>query len=107
MLRFLAVRLAAMVATVLVVAMAVFVVLTVIPGDAARLMVGVEATPERYEAARRALGLDQPWPLRLAHWLWRALHGDLGTSWRYRDWPVAALLAQGIRVTFPLALFAS
>lgn len=96
-----------MVATVLVVAMAVFLVLTVIPGDAARLMVGAEATPERYEAARRALGLDQPWFLRLGQWIWRALHGDLGTSWRYRGWPVAALLAQGIRVTFPLALLAS
>lgn len=96
-----------MVATVFGVAMAVFVVLTVIPGDAARLMVGAEATPERYAAARQALGLDQPWPRRLADWLGRALRGDLGTSWRHRGWPVAALLAQGIRVTFPLALLAS
>lgn len=96
-----------MVATMAVVTMAVFLVLTVIPGDAARLMVGAEATPERYEAARRALGLDQPWLVRLGQWLWRVLHGDLGTSWRYPGSSVASLLAQGILVTFPLALLAS
>ncbi|MEN3011081.1 MAG: ABC transporter permease [Candidatus Bipolaricaulaceae bacterium] len=107
MLRFLLIRAAAMVATGLVVAMAVFFGLTVIPGDAARLMVGPEATPERYEAARRALGLDRPWYARLADWLGRALRGDLGTSWRYPGWPVATLLGQGLQVTFPLALLAT
>ncbi len=107
MFRFLILRVVAMVATMAVVTMAVFLVLTVIPGDAARLMVGAEATPERYEAARRALGLDQPWLVRLGQWLWRVLHGDLGTSWRYPGSSVASLLAQGILVTFPLALVAS
>jgi len=96
-----------MVATVLVVAMAVFLVLTVIPGDAARLMVGPEAKPERYAAARKALELDQPWPVRLGNWIWRALHGDLGASWRYPGWSVVSLLGQGLQITFPLAFLAS
>lgn len=96
-------RLAAMVATVLLVAMAVSLVLTVIPGDAARLMVGPEATPERYEAARKALGLDQPWPVRFGRWLFSAMHGDLGQSWRYGD-SVSTLILRGLSLTFPLAI---
>lgn len=92
-----------MVATVLLVAMAVSFVLTVIPGDAARLMVGPEATSERYEAARKALGLDQPWPVRFGRWLFSAMHGDLGQSWRYGD-SVSTLILRGLSLTFPLAI---
>ncbi len=98
-------RLAAMVATVLGVAMAASLLLTVLPGDAARLVVGTEASPERYEAARKALGLDEPWPARFGRWLWAAFHGDLGTSFRYPAFSVAELLRRGLSVTFPLALF--
>lgn len=103
MLRFLLVRTAAMVATVLGVAMAVSFVLTVLPGDAARLVVGPEATLERYEAVRQALGLDRPWLPRFFSWLGAALHADLGTSLRYPSFSVAELLRRGIAVTFPLA----
>ncbi|MCS7240715.1 MAG: ABC transporter permease [Candidatus Bipolaricaulota bacterium] len=101
--RFVLLRAAAMVATVLVVAMAVSLVLTVLPGDAARLMVGAEATPERYEAARTALDLDHPWPARFARWLSQAVRGDLGISFRYPAFSVAELLQRGLMVTFPLA----
>lgn len=93
-----------MVATVLVVAMAVSLALTALPGDAARLMVGPEATPERYEAAKRALGLDLPWPARFARWLFLALRGDLGQSWRYPGVPVSELILRGLSLTLPLAL---
>lgn len=92
-----------MVATVLVVAMAVSLVLTVLPGDAARLVVGPEATPARYEAVRRALGLDLPWPARFTRWLAAAVQGDLGRSLRYPSFSVAELLGRGLSVTFPLA----
>lgn len=92
-----------MVATMLVVAMAVSLVLTVLPGDAARLMVGAEATPERYEAARSALDLHHPWPVRFARWLSQAMRGDLGMSFRYPAFSVSELLRRGLVVTFPLA----
>lgn len=98
-------RLGAMVVTILVAALLVSFFLTVIPGDAARLMVGPEATPERYEAARRALGLDQPWLVRFSQWFISALHGDLGQSWRYPGMKVTDLLAQKLSLTFPLAGF--
>ncbi len=92
-----------MVATVLGVAMAASLLLTVLPGDAARLMVGTEASPARYEAARKALGLDEPWPARFGRWLWAAFHGELGTSFRYPAFSVAELLRRGLAVTFPIA----
>lgn len=104
MLRFFCTRLAAMVATVLGVAMAVSLILTVLPGDTARLVVGTEASTERYEAVRKALGLDEPWPARFGRWLWNALHGELGTSFRYPAFPVTELLRRGLAVTFPIAV---
>ena len=103
MLRFLCTRLAAMVATVLGVAMAVSLILTALPGDAARLVVGTEASAERYEAVRKALRLDEPWPARFGRWLWNAFHGELGTSFRYPAFPVSELLRRGLAVTFPIA----
>lgn len=106
MLRFVLVRAAAFGLTLFLVALAVFLLLTVIPGDAARLVVGPEATEDAYRTARDALGLDRPWPARFADWLGRALRGDLGESLVYR-WPVADLVARGLSVTLPLALMST
>lgn len=105
MLRFVLGRAVALLGTVLFAALAVFLLLTVIPGDAARLVVGPEATPEAYRAAREALGLDRPWPARFGDWLGRALQGDLGISWVY-PWPVSELLVRALSITLPLALLA-
>ncbi len=102
MLKFFLTRATAMVATVLLVTMAVSFVLTVLPGDAARLILGPEASPERYQEVRQALGLDQPWFARFFSWFFQALHGDLGFSLRY-PYPVAELLRRGLAITFPLA----
>ena len=103
MLRFFLTRTAAMVATVLLVTMAVSLVLTALPGDAARLVLGPEASPERYQEVRQALGLDKPWFFRFFSWFFQALHGDLGFSFRYNQVSVAELLRRGLALTFPLA----
>lgn len=105
MLRFVLGRAVALAGTVFLAALAVFLLLTVIPGDAARLVVGPEATPEAYREARAALGLDRPWPTRFGAWLGGALRGDLGRSWVY-PWPVGELVGQALTVTVPLALVA-
>jgi peptide/nickel transport system permease protein len=105
MLRFVLGRAVALAGTVVLAALAVFLLLTVIPGDAARLVVGPEATPEAYARARAALGLDQPWPIRFWYWVGGALRGDLGTSWVY-PWPVEELVGKALTVTVPLALLA-
>lgn len=50
------------------------------PGDPIQSLVGMDASAEQVAAVRAAYGLDQPLPLQYLSWLWRLLHGDLGTS---------------------------
>jgi len=59
-----------------------FLMIRLIPGDAVQVMLGAnaEVTPDRIAALRHSLGLDRPFATQYAEWLWRALHGDLGTS---------------------------
>lgn len=57
-----------------------FVLASLVPGDAARAIAGVNATPEQYEAIRQELRLDDPLHQRYWDWLSGALHGDLGNS---------------------------
>lgn len=57
-----------------------FLILQLVPGDAAVVMAGPSASAADIEAMRATLGLDRPWPERLAAWYWRLLQGDLGTS---------------------------
>jgi peptide/nickel transport system permease protein len=52
----------------------------VVPGDAAGVVSGQDATPAEREAVRVALGLDRPALERYVDWIAHALHGDLGTS---------------------------
>jgi peptide/nickel transport system permease protein len=57
-----------------------FVLASLVPGDAARSILGLGATDAQYEALRSELGLDQPLWQRYADWLGGALQGDLGRS---------------------------
>lgn len=67
--------------TALVASIIVFALLAVLPGDVARTMLGVQATPEAVAALRTELGLDRPAPLRYLDWLFGLVRGDLGTSY--------------------------
>ena len=66
--------------TLLLVALAVFVLMRAIPGDPVLLMLGDAADATQAAELRLALGLDQPLPLQFGHWLLQALRGDLGAS---------------------------
>ncbi|MGN6606295.1 MAG: ABC transporter permease [Jatrophihabitans sp.] len=57
-----------------------FVLASLVPGDAARSILGLNADPAQYRQLRQQLGLDKPLWQRYLHWLWRAMHGDLGQS---------------------------
>lgn len=57
-----------------------FVLVALTPGDAARAIVGQEASQEAYERVHHELRLDEPLPAQYWHWLSGAVHGDLGTS---------------------------
>jgi len=62
-----------------------FSAIHLIPGDPASIMLGSRATPELRERLNHELGLDQPLPLQLVHFLGRVAQGDLGTDlWSQR-----------------------
>jgi peptide/nickel transport system permease protein len=103
---FLLKRFAGVLVTVLAATLVVFVVLEVLPGDPARVMLGVEAQPESVKALRAELGLDRPAAARYLAWIGGFARGDLGLSYTYRV-PVAELVSERLAVTLPLALIST
>ncbi|MGF6232124.1 peptide/nickel transport system permease protein [Inquilinus ginsengisoli] len=80
MLRFLLQRLGMAVPTLLIVAITVFALIRLIPGDPVTLMLGDMADPSAVADLRRSLGLDQSIPVQFLYWLSNVLSGDFGTS---------------------------
>jgi peptide/nickel transport system permease protein len=66
--------------TLLLVALAVFVLMRAIPGDPVLLMLGDSADAAQAAELRQRMGLDQPLPLQFGHWLLQAVRGDFGAS---------------------------
>jgi peptide/nickel transport system permease protein len=95
-------RLALMAATLIFASVVVFCVLEILPGDAAQVMLGANATPETLAALTHKLGLDQGFVVRYWAWVSGLLRGDAGTSYAY-DSPIASLLMQRLAVSAPLA----
>jgi len=106
MMVFLLQRFAGFLVTVLAATLVVFVVLEVLPGDPARVVLGVEAQPESVKALRAELGLDRPAAVRYLAWIGGLVRGDLGLSYTYRV-PVAELVGERLAVTVPLALIST
>jgi peptide/nickel transport system permease protein len=97
-------RLVQLLPTILLVSLIVFTLQQLMPGDPALLLAGDAAGDAEVVARiREQLMLDQPIWQQYLHWLWLALHGDLGYSWRLSA-PVAALVLQKLPVTLQLAL---
>src|SRR5712672_334565 len=84
-----------------IVAMFVFSLLYLAPGDPAAVIAGDQAGPADVERIRQGLGLDRPFLVQFGTWLWRILHGDLGTS-IFTNLPVSSLIAQRIEPTLSL-----
>jgi peptide/nickel transport system permease protein len=80
MLRFAITRILMAVPTLLIVAVTVFGLIRLVPGDPASLMLGDLADEASLASLRRNLGLDQPLPVQFAIWFQNALSGDLGRS---------------------------
>ena len=85
------------------VAVVVFLLIHLSPGDPAALIAGDLATTEDIEKLRAALGLDQPLWRQFALWLGRVLSGDLGMS-IFTQVPVTKLLAQRLEPTLSIAV---
>src|ERR1041384_2266993 len=96
-------RVIATIPVMAVVALFVFSLLYLAPGDPAAVIAGDLATLEDIERVRHALGLDQPCHIRFATWIWQLLHGDLGVS-IFTNVPVTQLIAQRLEPTVALTL---
>ena len=83
------------------VALFVFSLLYIAPGDPAAVIAGDQASPADVEKIRASLGLDRPYLVRFAEWSFRVLQGDLGTS-IFTSLPVTQLIAQRIEPTLSL-----
>src|ERR671926_1376205 len=94
-------RVVATVPVMAVVALFVFSLLYVAPGDPAAVIAGDQATPADVERIRQSLGLDRPFLVRFGEWLWQILHADLGTS-IFTNLPVTTMIAQRIGPTLSL-----
>ncbi len=103
--RYVAKKLAGLVATVLVVSFLVFAAFAVIPGDPATSMLGTQATPEKVEALREEMGLNDPLIERFGRWAIQFIQGDLGTSYSYQM-PVSSMIGEKIPVTLALTVMA-
>jgi len=96
-------RLVATIPVMGVVAIFVFSLLYIAPGDPAAVIAGDLATSDDIARIHAKLGLDEPFLWRFGHWLWGVLHGDLGTS-IFTNLPVTQLIAQRLEPTIALTL---
>jgi peptide/nickel transport system permease protein len=81
-----------------------FVVMNLLPGDAAQELLGANATPQQVHELEIRLHLDQPPWVRYGQWLGGVLTGNLGASLASKQ-EVTAILAQRLPVTFELVLY--
>jgi peptide/nickel transport system permease protein len=98
-------RLITLLATLAGTSVVVFLVLEVLPGNAAQMLMGPDASPEAVAALATKLGLDQPALARYFHWIAGLLTGDLGLSYAYSS-PVSELVLERLALTVPLAVLA-
>lgn len=103
MLRLILSRLVAAIPVMGVVAIFVFLMLRLSPGDPAAILAGDAATPETIAAIRAGLGLDQPIWVQFVHWIGDLLQGDLGRSVLSKQ-PVMHMIADRIEPTISLAV---
>jgi peptide/nickel transport system permease protein len=97
-------RLLSMVPLLLIISVAAFSLALLLPGDPATAALGPNPTAEQIAAARQALDLDKPAPVRYVNWLGHAVTGDFGTSITTAQ-PVRSEIAKRLPVTAAIAGF--
>ena len=96
-------RILATIPVMAVVALFVFALLYLSPGDPAAIIAGDTATVEDIVRIRAKLGLDQPVYIQFGGWVWRLLQGDLGIS-IFTNLPVSKLIEQRLEPTVALTI---
>ena len=82
-----------------------YVVMNLLPGDAAQELLGANATPAQVHQLKIELHLNEPFWVRYGHWLGGVLHGNLGTSVVNGE-NVTSILGQRLPVTAELLIYA-
>ncbi|WP_439595024.1 ABC transporter permease [Falsiroseomonas sp.] len=96
-------RVLATIPVMAIVALFVFSLLYLAPGDPAAVIAGDQATPDDVERIRASLGLDRPYLVRFGTWVWDILRGDLGVS-IFTNLPVSTMIQQRIEPTLSLMI---
>jgi peptide/nickel transport system permease protein len=102
MLAYITRRLLATIPVMAMVAVVVFAILRLTPGDPAAIIAGDDATTEQLEKIRQTMGLDKPIPLQLVQWVYQLLQGDLGVS-LLSGAPVLGMIADRMGPSLALA----
>src|SRR4051794_21727773 len=105
MLGFVARRLLYLVPVLIAVSLLTFLIASLLPGDLAYVILGDQATPEKVEALRHDMGLDQPIWWRYLSWLGHVLQGDFGRSFRTGQ-TVLQAVTERLAVSLELMLLA-
>ena len=84
----------------------IFVMLSVVPGDPLTVMMGEKVKVDVIERLTKSMHLDDPWYVQFAWYLWNALHGDFGTSYKLMR-SVSSLIANAFPKTLMLAVTAA
>ncbi|MGU9950762.1 MAG: ABC transporter permease [Gammaproteobacteria bacterium WSBS_2016_MAG_OTU1] len=92
--------------TLSIIAVFIFSVVELLPGDIAQEILGQSATPETVDAIRRELGLDKPPLARFGEWLVGVFQGDFGNSLA-NNRPVSELISARLGNTLFLAIYAA
>ncbi len=103
--RYIAIRGALIIPSVLILYTIAFIILRILPGNPILAVLGTKnIPPEQLRALEHQLGLDKPLYVQYFDYLWRALHGDFGQSLVIRGRPIAADLAARLPATIELAV---
>lgn len=103
MIRFIFLKMGSIAIVMTLVALVVFLLVHLTPGDPATIIAGDNATNEQIDAIREAMGLDQPLPVQFVRWVAAILQGDLGVS-IFSNVPVSQLILERVAPTISLAL---
>lgn len=98
-------RLAAMIPTLLIMSLIVFLIIYLIPGDPARVMLGDGADEQSINELRAQMGLDTPWLQQYFYWITSALSGNLGESY-FLGKSVTSAIAEYLQPTLALSILA-
>lgn len=96
-------RIASVVPVLVLVAIFVFLLLRLTPGDPAAILAGDAATPEQLERIRDSIGLNKPLPIQFVTWVSALLQGDLGVS-LISGVPVVDMIGQRLGPTISIAI---